>query len=241
MLLEARVDHLMFVEKDPDYVAVWQTALGADAPWLIDQILALAPRRQAFLHLLGQTPTSRKERALHTLVKTWGYHRARLTKGFGFLPDASAQGGGASLGKTWRPQTLTVWIRALQGLRRRITVQEGCGIEEMAAHATRRDVFIYADPPYPTAGQRMYIHGVVDIPALLARCQQAQGPVVVSREDHVDVVSQAEALGLECMKVDMHSATNQQMRELLISNRPLPHALPTTDGKGSAQLELAAD
>jgi hypothetical protein len=166
------------------------------------------------------------------LVKTWFYHRARLTKGFGPLPDTSATGKGAALGKVWKPQVLVVWIRALQGLRRRITIHEGCGLAAMAEHAARRDVFTYADPPYPTAGQRMYIHGVVDIPALLQRCRQAQGPVIVSCEDHVDVVRQAEALGLDCVRKRMHSGTNTQMWERLISNRPLPPEPPRTESEG---------
>jgi hypothetical protein len=128
-----------------------------------------------------------------------------------------------------------------QGLRRRITVQQGCGIEAMAEYAARRDVFVYADPPYPTAGERMYVHGTVDLPALLAGCRRAQGPVVMSCEDHVDVVQQAEALGLDCVRTSMHSATNRQMSELLISNRPLPREQPTTEGTGPAQLALVAE
>jgi hypothetical protein len=222
MLDENRVDRLLLVEKDPDYAAVWQTALGPDAEWLIDQIRDLPPTREAFRRLLASPPTAQRERALHTLVKTWTYHRARLTKGHGFLANTSATGKGAALDRVWKPQVLVIWIRAIQGLRRRITIREGCGLEAMAEHAARRNVFCFADPPYCTAGQRMYIHGVVDISAVLQRCQQAQGPVVVSYEDHADVVRQAEALGLDCVRKRMHSATNTPMWERLISNRPLP-------------------
>jgi DNA adenine methylase len=241
MLVEERIDRLLLVEKDPDYVAVWQTALGADAAWLIGQLLALAPTRVAMRAVMTREPTSRKELALRTLVESWGYHRGRRTKGFGFLPDESAHGSGASLKRAWKPQELALRIRVLHDLRRRITVYQGCGIQTITEHATRRDVFVYADPPYPTAGERMYVHSDVDLPALLAGCQQAQGPAVMSCEDHADVVQQAEALGLDCLKVHMHSATNQQMGELLISNRPLPHERPTTKGAGPEQLELGAE
>jgi DNA adenine methylase len=222
MLVEARVERLLLVEKDPAYVAVWQTVLGRDAAWLIAQVRALPPKRAAMEAVLAQGAGSRREQAFHTLIKAWGYHRARLTKGFGFLPDGVAQGAGASLAKMWRPKALVTSIHTLHDLRRRIRVEEGCGIEAMAEHAGRRDVFVYADPPYPTAGDRMYVHGTVDLQALLAGCRQAQGPVVLSCEDHVDVVSQAAALGLECIRVRMQGATNTQMWELLMSNRPLP-------------------
>jgi len=87
----------------------------------------------------------------------------------------------------------------------------------------------------------MYIHGTVDLPTLLAGCQQAQGPAVLSCEDHVDVSPQAEALGLDCLRVRMQSATNKQMGELLMSNRPLPHESVTTEGVGLAQSELGAE
>ena len=63
----------------------------------------------------------------------------------------------------------------------------------------------------------------------------------MSCEDHADVLRQAEALGLECLRVSMHSATNQRMGELLISKRPLPHEPPTTEKAASAHLELAAE
>jgi DNA adenine methylase len=241
MLVEERVERLMLAEKDADYVAVWQTALGADASWLIDKILTLVPRRETLQALLVQEPASRKEHAFHTLVKTWCYHRGRLTKGFGLLPDHPSQRGRAAIETAWKPQVLALRIRVLHDLRRRITVHQGCGIEAMVAHTGRRDVFVYADPPYPTAGERMYIHSAVDIPALLLRCQQAQGPVVLSCEDHVDVVQCAETLGLDCIRVGMHSATNQQMREVLISNRPLPHEPATMEGMEPAQLELGAE
>jgi hypothetical protein len=241
MLQEERVDRLMLVESDPAYVSVWQTALGADASWLISRLLALPPKRAALKAILAQEAASTKERALHTLIESWGYHRGRRTDGHGFLPDDSAQGSGASLHRAWNPQKLAIGIRIVSGLRRRITIHHGCGIDAIAGHSGRRDVFTYAGSPYPTAGRRMYVHGTVDLPALLAGCRQAQGPVVMSCEDHADVVSQAEALGLECMRVDMHSATNQQMRELLISNRPLPHAPATMAGGKPAQLELGAE
>jgi DNA adenine methylase len=241
ILVEERIDRLLLVEKDPDYVAVWQTALGADAAWLIDKILSLVPRRESLQALLGQEPASRKEPAFHTLVKTWCYHRGRLTKGFGLLPDQPSQRGRAAIATAWKPQALALRIRALHDLRRRITVHHGCGIETIAAHQGRRDVFIYADPPYPTAGERMYVHSDVDLPALLAGCRQAQGPAVLSCEDHVDVVSRAKALGLECLRVSMHSATNLRMGELLISNRPLPHEPATMEDVEPAQLELGAE
>jgi len=235
MLIENRVGRLLLVEKDPGYAAVWQTALGPDADWLIAQLLALPPRREALRTALASEPTSEKEHAFHTLIESWGYHRARRTKGFGFLADESSRGAGASLARVWKPQEWALRILALQGLRRRITVQQGCGIEAMAAHAGRRDVFVYADPPYPTAGERMYVHGTVDLPALLAGCRQAQEPVVMSCEDHGDMVSQAAALGLDCLRVSMHSATNTQMRELLICNRPLPHEPATMEDVEPAQ------
>jgi DNA adenine methylase len=243
MLVEERVERLLLVEKDPDYVAVLQTALGADASWLIDKILTLVPRRETLRELLMQEPASRKEQAFHTLVKTWCYHRGRLTKGFGLLPDQPSQRGRAAIVTAWKPQALTVRIRVLHDLRRRITVHHGCGIEMMAGHAARRDVFTYADPPYPTAGERMYVHSAVDIPALLARCQQAQGPVVMSCEDHADISQRAEALGLNLIRVTMYSALNVHQNELLISNRPLPHEPFTVHeaaGQAPEQSELFA-
>jgi DNA adenine methylase len=241
MLMEERVARLMLVEKDPDYVAVWQTALGADASWLIDRILTLVPRREALRELLAHAPASRRDQAFQTLVKTWCYHRGRLTKGFGFLPDQPSQRGRAAIATAWKPQALALRIRVLHDLRRRITIHEGCGIEAMAAHTARRDVFTYADPPYPTAGERMYLHSAVDIPALLTCCQQAQGPVVLSCEDDAEVSQQAAALGLNLIRVRMHSATNRQMGELLMSNRPLPNEPPTPDIDEAAQLTLGID
>jgi hypothetical protein len=222
MLVEERIPRLMLVEKDPDYVAVWQTVLGTDAAWLTSQILHLVPRRDTIGTLLAQTPQGRREHAFQTFVKTWCYHRARLTKGFGLLPNQPSQPGRAAIATAWQPAKLVASMRILHDLRQRITVHHGCGLEVMAAHAARRDVFTYADPPYPTAGERMYIHSAVDIPALLTACRQALGPVVVSCEDHADVTQGARERGLDVMPVHIHAGTNQQMREVLIANRPLP-------------------
>ena len=87
----------------------------------------------------------------------------------------------------------------------------------------------------------MYLHSAVDIPALLTCCQQAQGPVVLSCEDDAEVSQQAAALGLNLIRVRMHSATNRQMGELLMSNRPLPNEPPTPDIDEAAQLTLGID
>jgi len=241
MLFEERVERLMLVEKDPDYVAVWQTALGTDASWLIDQMLTLVPRRETLRVVLGQEPASRKEQAFHTLIKSWCYHRGRLTKGFGLLPDRPSRRGRAAIETAWKPQALAMRIRVLHDLRRRITVHHGCGIEAIAVHAARSDVFAYADPPYPTAGERMYVYSAVDIPTLLTACRQMQGPVVMSCEDHPDVVQHAQALGLELMRASMHSATNRRQQELLVSNRPLPHGPLTVQAAARQGQLFAAD
>jgi DNA adenine methylase len=222
MLAEGLVGRLVLVEKDPDYVAVWQTVLSADAAWLADKIQRLVPHRALLRDLLGQEPTSRREQAFLTIVSSWCYHRGRRTTGCGLLPQQPSQRGGAALATAWRPQALALRIRALHDLRRHIDVMAGSGIDAIQSHAARREVFVYADPPYPTAGQRMYRYGDVDIPYLLRCCRQAQGPAVVSCEDTPDVCALAATLGFDLARVRMHSAKNIHQEEILISNRPLP-------------------
>jgi len=224
LLIDRRIGRLMLVEKDPKYVDVWESILHGDADWLIAQIRALPPRRQVIEDFLTQPATSRRERALHTIVWSWCAHRGRLTSGAGLLPETSWSRDGASIAKAWRPEQVIRNICVLQGLRRRITLHQGCGLEVMAAYAARRDVFWYCDPPYPTVGQRQYVYGTVDLPALLAQCQLAQGPVVVSYADDLQAAALARQLGLNVITKTMRSRINVPQRELLMSNRPLPPA-----------------
>jgi DNA adenine methylase len=222
MLAEDRIGHLLLVEKDPDYVAVWQTILGSEASWLLDQIQTPLPSREELDVMLAREPASRREQAFLTLVQSWCYHRARRTNGCGLLPQHPSRHGCASIATAWKPQALALRIRALHDQRQRITVVEGCGIDAIQTYGARRDTFIYADPPYPTAGQRLYRYGAVDIPRLLTCCTQARGPVVVSCEVHDEVCHVASTLGLEQIRIPMRSANNRQEEELLLSNRPLP-------------------
>ena len=222
MVVEDRVGQLLLVEKDPAYVEVWQTALGSDAAWLSKQVLALAPRRDAIKAVLLQEPTRRRERAFQTLVKSRCYHRGRLTAGGGLLPNRPASKEGIALPQAWRPTEVVKGLRILQSIRRRVTVHHGCGLDVMAAHSDTRTTFTYADPPYPTAGTRMYVHGVIDMPALLGLCVKAQGPVVVSYADDPQAATLARQIGLNLITRTMRSGRNAPQRELLISNRPLP-------------------
>jgi DNA adenine methylase len=237
LLAEGRVSTLVLCEKDPDYAAVWHTLFGPrpDSQWLIDQILTLAVWREEVRAWLAQPAPSARERALQTLVKSRCYHRGRLTSGGGLLPQTSRRPGGASIARGWNPTMLAQRIRSLRDLRRRLTVVEGCGLQCLEAHLDDASAFVYADPPYKSAGKKLYRHFEVDMARLLRACAQAKGHVLISYEDDQATRQLAACLGLCVQEVPMHTAEGTGKQELLVSNRPLPtrHMTPATLARGS--------
>jgi hypothetical protein len=224
LLSERRVGELVLVEKDAGYAAVWETLCGksADYEWLLRAILEAPRRRVDIQTVLAAPATSTRHLALHTIIQSWCLHRGRRTSGKGLLPDTPRQPGGAALASNWRPQDVVRRTRVLRDLRRHLTAVFGCGLAYLDAHKDDPGTFFYCDPPYGSAGKRMYLHGAVDIAQLLRLQADAKAPVLVSFDWSAEVLESAANLGLEHLTVTMKSGQNRVMKELLLSNRPLP-------------------
>jgi DNA adenine methylase len=179
LLSEGRVASLVLCEKDPDYAAVWHTLFGprAEYEWLLEQILSCSVLRADLRAWLATAPASTRERALQTVVKSWCYHRGRLSPGYGLLPQTSRSASGASIAHDWKPSLLVQRARSLRDLRRRVTIHEGCGLDYLDAHLDDASTFVYADPPYKSAGKKLYNHYTYDMPRLLKAAAQAKGHV----------------------------------------------------------------
>lgn len=219
---EDLADRVLMVELDADVAAVWQCILEdpEGGAWLSDRILEWEMTSANVDAVLGQAPTTIRERAFATILKNRVNRGGILAPGAGRIKEGE---GGKGLSSRWYPETLAGRIHGIVALRHRIEIVQGDGPEVMARHPERADVACFIDPPYTAgatgkrAGKRLYAHADLDHEALFASAAQMAGPVLLTYDHDPEVCTLAAQHGLDYRPVPMKSTHHIEMTELLIS------------------------
>ncbi len=143
------------IELDPHVAAVWRTVLNGQADWLSSQIRSFKFTRETVVAELNKPLMTLRHKAWLTLLRNRVSHGGILAPGSGLLNRGENDKG---LKSRWYPRTLSNRIAEIYGLKERISFIEGDGLIWLKKHegvaADRLAFFI--DPPYVTAGQRLY-------------------------------------------------------------------------------------
>lgn len=175
-VLEAgAADHLLLVEKDRNVAAVWQAILSPDWEALCARIMAFNPTPENV-----QAAVNDQNVAFRTLVRNR------------FSFSGIMHGSGYSKEHRWYPQTLVQRISILAAARKHITIYATDGLTVMRglAHQPRHVFFI--DPPYPTAGKRLYAEHTIDRPELYQATKAGGWPFMLTDEDCPENVALAQ-------------------------------------------------
>lgn len=204
------------VELDEDVASVWSTILSSDHCWLCKKVADFRPSRGRVLDLLHSTPRGSRELAFRTLVRNRVGRSGLLWNGAGIVRVGER---GEGIVSRWYPETLVARIRHINSLRDRISFRQGCGLEDISRHSSRRDVF-FVDPPYTTdptsAGRRLYRHNDVDHDQLFQLLEALHSDFLMTHEDTRKVRAMIAFNSFEYMKLRLLTAQNRRDAELLI-------------------------
>lgn len=203
------------IELDPHVAAVWRTVLNGQADWLSSQIRSFKFTRETVVAELNKPLMTLRHKAWLTLLRNRVSHGGILAPGSGLLNRGENDKG---LKSRWYPRTLSNRIAEIYGLKERISFIEGDGLIWLKKHegvaADRLAFFI--DPPYVTAGQRLYAFCELDHRGLFEVASRLPGKVLMTYEDSPQIRRLAADFGFALKPINMVGRQQIKKTELLI-------------------------
>lgn len=210
---EGLASRVTLIELDPDVSAVWRTILNGQADWLAQKILSFKPTMGSVRNALLPKRARLRERAFATIVRNRVQRGGILAPGAGLMNLGE---NGKGLTSRWYPQTLAERIRAIDSIRQRIRFVSGDGLRFMERSSKRKNVAYFVDPPYMTAGRRLYRYSQMNHERLFRIAKGLAGDFLMTYEDTTEIRGLAIRFGLDFETISMKNTHNQEKSELLI-------------------------
>lgn len=210
---EALAEHVVWVERDANVGAVWQTILGGQANWLADQILTYDLTRDGVASALRNEPTTQRERAFAVILRNRVQRGGIMAPGAGLVKTGE---NGRGLRSRWYPETLARRIHEIANVRERFTFIEGDGLEVIRRYADEETAAFFVDPPYTLAARRLYPHWQVDHRALFGLLADVKGDVLLTYDNTREIAALAAEFGFQTQAIAMKNTHHAKMTELLI-------------------------
>jgi DNA adenine methylase len=215
---ENLVEAVILVELDPQIASVWQTILSADASWLAQKIADFEVTANNIETVLGNSPSSTREKAFQTILKNRINHGGILATGAGRIKTGE---NGKGLTSRWYPQTLGKRILDIAAIKERLQFIEGDGIEVMRENSSCGNSAFFIDPPYTAGGKRagirLYTYSDIDHEALFATAEQLAGSFLMTYDNAEYVRILAQKYNFFTKNIAMKNTHHAQMTELVIS------------------------
>jgi DNA adenine methylase len=230
-VFERFFDHVIFVEKDPEVVAVWKCICSDSYKTLCERILEFEVNENNVREILDGPASTQDDVAFRTIIKNRMFHGGILAPGASLM---KAGENGKGLKSRWYAKTLASRISAIGEVRNRFTVIEGDGLQVLADHRDVDNAVFFVDPPYTAAGKkagaRLYRHCELDHPLLFQEMEMLKGDFLVTYDDADGVRELARRSKFDVELVAMKNTHHAKMTELLIGRnlawaRPDPSSL----------------
>jgi DNA adenine methylase len=214
--VEGLARRVVLVEANDDVAAFWQTVLGEDVGWLLEQIMGFDLSRNQIERWFAGPQRSTRERAFRLFVHNRISRGGITAPGAGLLKRGE---NGRGLMSRWYPKTLCRRIQAIVAVRDRIQFIHGDGFETIRASRDDPNALFFVDPPYTVAGRRLYGANQVDHADLLALLSHLSGEFLATYDEAEEVIALADRHGFEHMPVVVRSTHHQDTREVLIGRQ----------------------
>ena len=214
-IFEDLAERALLIELDEDVSAVWRATL-LDGARLAERIRAMERTPAALRAAAEASPDGSLEHALGTIV------RNRLNRGGILAPGAGrlklGENGNGLLSR-WYPETLARRIEAIHARRGRVATVCADGLSYLARYAAYERAAFFIDPPYVTAGRRLYRHSAIDHERLFALVAELRGDFLLTYDAHDEIRALAERHRFAVAEVAMKSTHHSRKTELLIARR----------------------
>jgi len=204
---------VLMVEKDEDVASVWQTILGWEYKWLVDQITSFEVTAEAVRDIIKQTPKSIRKRAFQTILRNRLQHGGILAAGAGLVKNGE---NGKGLKSRWYPETLRKRICDIQEIKHKIDFVNGDGMDVIRKKTKRKNTVFFIDPPYTVAGRRLYKYHQINHEHLFEILSEIKGDFVMTYDDVKEIEELAIRFGFSVRRVIMKTTLHYIKYELVI-------------------------
>lgn len=212
-VIEGMISKLILVELDKTISSVWNTILSEDCDWLISNIL-----NYDFANLkalLESEEVDEKRIAFKTLLTNRISRGGVVANGSGLLKQGE---NGKGIKSRWYPATLSNRIRKINSKRDKINFISGDGLEFLKDFQNDRNALFFIDPPYPSAGARLYNYSAVNPHMVFEGISKLTGSFLLTYNYCNEIIKLIRKFDLESRKIAINTSHNIQKFELLISN-----------------------
>jgi DNA adenine methylase len=183
--IEDLTNRVLLVEIDEDIADVWRTVLSEDCEWLADQIMTFEMGEETAEYILECGNNSTRERAFKAILQNRISRGGITAPGSGRL-DYGENGKG--LHSRWYPNTLKQRITNIFTVRDKIAFVEGDGLTVMRQNEHLQDVVFFIDPPYPTAGRRLYRYSDIKPGEVFEVVSSLDGDFLITYDDSHEIL-----------------------------------------------------
>jgi DNA adenine methylase len=221
-------DHVTLVEIDPDVAAVWKVILNGQADALTARIRNFELTETSARATINASKRGQLALAFRCLLLNRISRGGIMAPGAGWLNYGEA---GKGIHSRWYPETLAKRIESIRALRQKLTFIEGDGLQTLRDFRSTPHTVAFVDPPYVAkkrgAGLRLYTYHDVDCEELFKIAQAFSGPMIITYHRSEIVQREADAVGIECRTVNMHTAHAVSKRQLILYKSGLNGAAPS--------------
>lgn len=216
-LSEKLAKRATMIEIDPDVSSVWEAMLNGKAEWLSNKVETFRPSRKRVQAQIKISPRTVHTKAWKTLLRNRMNHGGILAPGSGLLRRGEDDKG---IKSRWYPETLVSRIAGINKIRNKIKFVQGDGllwIENFKPKSKEASLAFFIDPPYSSAGERLYTYGHIDQTRLFTAAAKLPGRILMTYHDAPEIRALAEQFGFLVREVEMISRQHAAKTELLVS------------------------
>lgn len=212
--IENLVRHVFLVELDEDIYSIWKTILSDDAIWLSEQILKLELKDDNINLIINNKNKNLKYKALATLVLNRINHGGILAHGSGRIKYGE---NGKGIKSRWYPKTLYNRITLIHSHREKFTAINDDALKILTSNIENDEFIYFIDPPYVSAGKRLYRYSDLNHERLFELCSKVKGDFLMTYEMSEEIIHLATKFNFQIQKILMQTTHLTKKYELLIS------------------------
>lgn len=203
----------VIADKDKRVISVFSSALY----WpdqLCSEISKFKPTLENVKRVLRGRPSSRSRLAFRALVAN------RFSCGGIMAPGAGLIGRGErgrGLASRWYPETLCARIREIRGMRDSLMAVCADFSTTLFFYGSMAGAHWFIDPPYRTAGRRLYMHHKVSIGQLFRDTHLIAGRIMMTLEDTSEALRLAREHKFGVREIKMKSNHHATKTELILT------------------------
>jgi|SRR3990167_3974864 len=212
---ENLADNITMLELDEEVAAVWEVILNEKNEWLANKIRNFDLTHENAKKELEKPNKQIQDIAFCTILKNRIFHGGIIAKGSGLIKNGE---NGKGINSRWYAKTLYNRIISINFIKNKINFQKGDALAMIEECKNNPENYFFIDPPYITAGKRLYTHYALDHEKLFFLTAQIKGKFMLTYDDTEIIRKLADKYNLIYKTVGMKTTHHLEKNEIIISD-----------------------